>query len=95
MSLPRRRGASRLAPLLRGASKRDSVVLTRSRRGRSIRLLSDQVHRPLTPATAAHRELFLPIEPEQLLVVDDVAFLLEQSIRRRNIIERKKLQTIE
>jgi hypothetical protein len=34
----------------------------------------------IAPASAAHRKLLLPIEPEELLLVDDVAFPLEQNM---------------
>jgi hypothetical protein len=37
-------------------------------------------NRTLAPASAARRELLLPIEPEKLRVVDDVAFPLEQNM---------------
>jgi hypothetical protein len=37
--------------------------------------------RPLATATAAHRKLLFPIEPEQLLVVDHVALPLEQNMQ--------------
>jgi hypothetical protein len=37
-------------------------------------------NRTLAPASAAHRKLLLPIEPEKLRVVDDVAFPLEQNM---------------
>src|SRR3981081_403796 len=37
--------------------------------------------RALAPATAAHRKLFFPVEPEQLLVVDHVTFPLEQDMQ--------------
>ena len=39
--------------------------------------------RPLATATAAHRKLLFPVEPEQLLVVDHVTFTLERTCRRR------------
>jgi hypothetical protein len=37
-------------------------------------------NRTLAPASAVHRKLLLPIEPEKLRVVDDVAFPLEQNM---------------
>src|SRR3954447_3728584 len=84
--MPGIRGYNHRRRLRCGSGDRRSADPTQSR-ATTARSASLEEHRrpgpdrPLATATAAHRELFFPIEPEQLLVVDHISFPLEQNVQ--------------